>query len=53
MSLPETPAADWIDTLDALQAWLATIPADAAVGLDCDAEHRLGSVAPFIRGTNG
>ncbi|MGB5939901.1 MAG: HRDC domain-containing protein [Rhodanobacter sp.] len=40
MSLPETTAADWIDRPDALQAWLAAIPADAAVGLDTEFMRR-------------
>lgn len=40
MSLPETTAADWIDHPDALQAWLAEIPADAAVGLDTEFMRR-------------
>jgi ribonuclease D len=40
MSLPETAAADWIDHRDALQAWLATVPADAAVGLDTEFMRR-------------
>lgn len=40
MSLPETPAADWIDHPDALHAWLATIPADAAIGLDTEFMRR-------------
>jgi ribonuclease D len=40
MSLPETAAAEWIDHRDALQAWLATVPADAAVGLDTEFMRR-------------
>jgi ribonuclease D len=40
MSLPETAAADWIDRPDALQAWLAAIPADAAIGLDTEFMRR-------------
>ena len=40
MSLPETAAAEWIENRDALQAWLATIPADAAVGLDTEFMRR-------------
>ena len=40
MSLPETAAADWIDRLDALQSWLAAVPADAAVGLDTEFMRR-------------
>ncbi len=39
MSLPET-AADWITHPDALQAWLAALPADAAVGLDTEFMRR-------------
>jgi ribonuclease D len=39
MLLPET-AAEWIDHRDALQAWLATVPADAAVGLDTEFMRR-------------
>jgi ribonuclease D len=40
MSLPETATADWIDHRDALQAWLADVPADAAVGLDTEFMRR-------------
>ncbi|WP_426699961.1 ribonuclease D [Rhodanobacter sp. Col0626] len=40
MSLPETAAAEWIDHRDALQAWLAGLPADAAVGLDTEFMRR-------------
>lgn len=40
MSLPETPAATWIDQPEALQSWLATLPADAAVGLDTEFMRR-------------
>ncbi|AGG89506.1 MULTISPECIES: ribonuclease D [Rhodanobacter] len=40
MSPPETAAADWINRPDALQAWLAAIPADAAVGLDTEFMRR-------------
>ena len=40
MSLPETAAAEWIDHRDALQAWLATVPTDAAVGLDTEFMRR-------------
>jgi ribonuclease D len=39
MSLSET-AADWIAHPDALQAWLAALPADAAVGLDTEFMRR-------------
>ena len=40
MSLPETPAADWIDHRDALQSWLADIPREAAIGLDTEFVRR-------------
>ena len=40
MSLPETPAATWIDQPEALQSWLAALPADAAVGLDTEFMRR-------------
>lgn len=40
MSLPESAAADWIVHRDALQAWLATLPADATVGLDTEFMRR-------------
>ena len=40
MPLPATAAAHWIDRPDALQAWLATIPIDAAVGLDTEFMRR-------------
>jgi ribonuclease D len=40
MSLPETAAADWIESRDALQSWLASLPADAAVGLDTEFMRR-------------
>jgi ribonuclease D len=40
MSLPETAVADWIDHRDALQAWLATLPANAVVGLDTEFMRR-------------
>lgn len=40
MSLPETAAADWIVSRDALQSWLASIPADAAIGLDTEFMRR-------------
>ncbi len=40
MSLPEPASADWIDHRDALQAWLAALPADAAVGLDTEFMRR-------------
>jgi len=40
MPPPETAAADWIERPDALQAWLAAIPAGAAVGLDTEFMRR-------------
>ncbi len=40
MSLPETAAADWLESRDALQSWLASIPADAAIGLDTEFMRR-------------
>ncbi|HEY8682039.1 MAG TPA: ribonuclease D [Rhodanobacter sp.] len=40
MSLPETATADWIDNRDALLAWLAVLPADAAIGLDTEFMRR-------------
>jgi ribonuclease D len=40
MTLPETADADWIDRPDALQAWLAAVPVDAAVGLDTEFMRR-------------
>src|SRR6185437_13342680 len=40
MSLPETAAAEWIDHSAALQAWLAALPADAAIGLDTEFMRR-------------
>lgn len=40
MTLPETPAADWIDHPEALQAWLSTLPNDAAIGLDTEFMRR-------------
>jgi len=40
MSLPETASAEWIDHRDALQAWLSTLPADAAIGLDTEFMRR-------------
>lgn len=40
MSLPETAAAEWIDSRAALQTWLAGVPADAAVGLDTEFMRR-------------
>jgi ribonuclease D len=40
MALPDTAAAEWIDHRDALQAWLAAVPADAAIGLDTEFMRR-------------
>ncbi|KRE92465.1 ribonuclease D [Frateuria sp. Soil773] len=38
--LPASPSAAWIDQRDALDAWLAELPADAAVGLDTEFMRR-------------
>jgi ribonuclease D len=40
MSLPESIAAEWLDKPEALQAWLAAVPADAAVGVDTEFMRR-------------
>jgi ribonuclease D len=40
MDQPATVTADWIDHRDALQAWLAAIPADAAIGVDTEFMRR-------------
>ena len=40
MLLPENVAAEWIDQAETLQAWLAALPADAAVGLDTEFMRR-------------
>ncbi len=40
MPLPETDAAEWIDQRETLQAWLADLPADAAVGVDTEFMRR-------------
>ncbi|OOG49213.1 ribonuclease D [Rhodanobacter sp. C01] len=40
MSLPEPATAEWIDHRDTLQAWLAAVPADAAIGLDTEFMRR-------------
>lgn len=40
MSLPEMASADWIEHRDALQSWLAMLPADAAIGLDTEFMRR-------------
>ncbi|HWU76014.1 MAG TPA: ribonuclease D [Rhodanobacter sp.] len=40
MPLPVTTHAEWIDHRDALQAWLAEVPADAAIGLDTEFMRR-------------
>ncbi len=38
--LPPAPAASWIDTREALDAWLSRLPADAIVGLDTEFMRR-------------
>jgi len=40
MQLPDAADAQWIDNRDALQAWLAALPDDAAVGLDTEFMRR-------------
>ena len=40
MSLPESAVAEWLDRPEALHAWLAAVPADAAVGLDTEFMRR-------------
>lgn len=40
MSLPESAAAEWIDQRNSLHDWLASLPADAAVGLDTEFMRR-------------
>jgi ribonuclease D len=40
MSLPESVAAEWLDQPEALQTWLAAVPADAAVGVDTEFMRR-------------
>jgi ribonuclease D len=40
MSLPDPASADWIDNRDALQSWLASVPDNAAVGLDTEFMRR-------------
>lgn len=40
MLLPATADAEWIDNRDALLAWLAALPADAAIGLDTEFMRR-------------
>ncbi|MEO5810796.1 MAG: ribonuclease D [Rhodanobacter sp.] len=36
MSLPAPASADWIDQPQALQRWLAEVPADAVIGVDTE-----------------
>lgn len=40
MQLPTTPAADWITSRDALEQWLAALPAHAALDLDTEFMRR-------------
>lgn len=40
MSLPETAAAEWLDQPEELQAWLAAVPPNAAVGVDTEFMRR-------------
>lgn len=40
MQLPPTPAAHWITSRDALEQWLAALPADAALDLDTEFMRR-------------
>ncbi|MHB1271596.1 MAG: ribonuclease D [Rhodanobacter sp.] len=40
MPLPDKAAADWIDHRDALQAWLAALPPENAIGLDTEFMRR-------------
>jgi ribonuclease D len=40
MSVPTAAAAPWIDRRDALEAWLAQLPADAALGVDTEFMRR-------------
>lgn len=40
MSLPESPAAEWIDHPAALTDWLGALPPDAVVGLDTEFMRR-------------
>jgi len=40
MTVPTAATATWIDCRDALEAWLATLPADAAVGVDTEFMRR-------------
>ncbi|HEY0199905.1 MAG TPA: ribonuclease D [Rhodanobacter sp.] len=39
-ALSQSPEAEWIDRRDALDTWLAAVPADAAVGLDTEFMRR-------------
>jgi len=40
MSVPTAAATPWIDRRDALEAWLAHLPADAALGVDTEFMRR-------------
>ena len=40
MSVPNAAAATWIDRRDTLDAWLAALPADAALGVDTEFMRR-------------
>jgi len=40
MSVPTAAAAPWIDRRDALEAWLAQLPTDAALGVDTEFMRR-------------
>lgn len=40
MHLPATVTAEWIDQREALQSWLASVPADAALGVDTEFMRR-------------
>src|SRR5690348_2023383 len=40
MSVPTAAATPWIDRRDALEAWLAQLPADAALGVDTEFMRR-------------
>jgi ribonuclease D len=40
MSVPTAAAATWIDRRDTLEAWLADLPAEAALGLDTEFMRR-------------
>lgn len=40
MDQPVTVTAEWIESRDALQSWLASVPADAAIGVDTEFMRR-------------